>query len=46
MVYHHVGRVENLSRGPDQQLKRRQRVYQQLGVQKALVLVQFKEMKT
>jgi hypothetical protein len=38
------GRVRNkitLSRGPDQQLQRRQRVYQQLGVQQALVLVQF-----
>ncbi len=28
------------SRGPDQQLQRRQRVYRQLGVQQALVLVQ------
>ena len=39
---------EHLSRGrvPDQQLQRRQRVYRQLGVQQALVLVQFKEMKT
>ena len=32
------------SRGPDQQLQRRQRVYRQLGVQQALVLVQI-EMK-
>jgi hypothetical protein len=30
------------SRGPDQQLQRRQRVYRQLGVQQALVLVQIK----
>ena len=30
------------SHGPDQQLQRRQRVYRQLGVQQALVLVQFK----
>ncbi len=30
------------SRGPDQQLQRKQRVYRQLGVQQALVLVQFK----
>ncbi len=30
------------SRGPDQQLQRRQRVYRQLGVQHALVLVQTK----
>ncbi len=29
------------SRGPDQQLQRRQRVYRYLGVQQALVLVQF-----
>ena len=29
------------SRGPDQELQRRQRVYRQLGVQQALVLVQF-----
>jgi hypothetical protein len=39
------GRVRNKitsSRGPDQQLQRRQRVYQQLGVQQALVLVQSK----
>jgi hypothetical protein len=28
------------SHGPDHQLQRRQRVYQQLGVQQALVLVQ------
>ncbi len=28
------------SHGPDQQLQRRQRVYRQLGVQQALVLVQ------
>ena len=47
MVHHHVGRVkETSSRGPDQQLQRWQRVYRQLGVQQALVLVQFKEMKT
>jgi hypothetical protein len=32
------------SRGPDQQLQRRQRVYRYLGVQQALVLVQI-EMK-
>ena len=32
------------SRGPDQQLQRRQRVYRQLGVKQALVLVQI-EMK-
>ena len=31
------------SHGPDQQLQRRQRVYRQLGVQQALVLVQIKE---
>jgi hypothetical protein len=31
---------KTLSRGPDQQLQRRQRVYQYLGVQQALVLVQ------
>ena len=30
------------SRGPDQELQRRQRVYRQLGVQQALVLVQTK----
>ena len=30
------------SHGPDHQLQRWQRVYQQLGVQQALVLVQFK----
>jgi hypothetical protein len=30
------------SRGPDHQLKHRQRVYQHLGVQQALVLVQSK----
>ena len=36
--------LENLSRGrvPDQELQRRQRVYRQLGVQQALVLVQLK----
>ena len=36
--------LENLSRGrvPDQELQCRQRVYRQLGVQQALVLVQFK----
>ncbi len=35
--------INNLysSHGPDQQLQRRQRVYRQLGVQQALVLVQF-----
>jgi hypothetical protein len=34
--------LENItsSRGPDQQLQRRQRVYRHLGVQQALVLVQ------
>jgi hypothetical protein len=34
--------IHNLhsSRGPDQQLQRRQRVYRQLGVQQALILVQ------
>jgi hypothetical protein len=32
------------SRGPDQQLQRRQRVYRHLGVQQALVLVQLIEM--
>ena len=34
--------LENLSRGSvsDQELQRRQRVYRQLGVQQALVLVQ------
>ena len=39
---HHVGRVRKItsSRGPDQQLQRKQRVYRQLGVQQALVLVQ------
>ena len=37
------GRVEKLRHvKPDQEQKRRQRVYQQLGVQQALVLVQFK----
>ncbi len=42
MVDRHVGRVEQLrSRGPDQQLQRRQRVYRHQGVQHALVLVQF-----
>ena len=30
------------SRGPDHQLQRRQRVYRQLGVQQALVLVHTK----
>ena len=30
------------SHGPDQQLQRWQRVYRQLGVQQALVLVQIK----
>ncbi len=44
MVDRHVGRVRKItsSRGPDQQLQRRQRVYRQLGVQQALVLVQTK----
>jgi hypothetical protein len=32
--------INNLSRGPDQQLQRRQRVYRHQGVQHALVLVQ------
>ena len=45
MVYHH-GLVElekiTSSREPDHQLQRWQRVYRQLGVQQALVLVQFK----
>jgi len=42
VAYHHVGRVKITSpRGPDQQLQRWQRVYRQLGVQQALVLVQF-----
>ena len=40
MVYHHVGRVETSSRGPDHQQQRQQRVYQYLGVQQALVLFQ------
>ena len=40
-----LGKITS-SREPDQQLQRRQRVYRQLGVQQALVLVQFKEMKT
>jgi hypothetical protein len=31
---------DNLSRVPDQEQQRRQRVYRQLGVQQALVLVQ------
>ncbi len=31
--------LETSSREPDQQLQRRQRVYRQLGVQQALVLV-------
>ena len=45
MAYHHVGRVKiTSSRGPDQELQRWQRVYRQLGVQHALVLVQI-EMK-
>ena len=35
------------SRGPDQeQLQRRQRVYRHLGVQQALVLVQFNRNET
>ncbi len=33
--------INNLSRGPDQQLQRWQRVYRHQGVQQALVLVQF-----
>ena len=43
MVDRHVGRVEQL-RHVDliKQLQRRQRVYRQLGVQQALVLVQTK----
>jgi hypothetical protein len=43
MGYPHVGRVRKITspRGPDQQLQRWQRVYRQLGVQQALVLVQF-----
>ena len=41
------GRVEKTSsRGPDQQLQRWQRVYRQLGVQKALVLVQLMNSET
>ena len=46
MGYPHVGRVRKITspRGPDQQLQRWQRVYRQLGVQHALVLVQI-EMK-
>jgi hypothetical protein len=32
--------INYLSRVPDQQLQRRQRVYRHLGVQQALVLVQ------
>ena len=31
------------SRGPDQEQQRRQRVYRQLGIQQALVLVQFNQ---
>ncbi len=34
--------LETSSRGPDQQLQRRQCVYRRLGVQQALVLVQTK----
>jgi hypothetical protein len=34
--------INNLSRGPDRQLQRRQRVYRHQGVQHALVLVQTK----
>ena len=34
------------SRGPDQQLQRKQRVYRQLGVQHALVLVQMNNSET
>ena len=43
MVHRHVGRVRKTtsSREPDQEQQRRQRVYRQLGVQQALVLVQF-----
>ena len=42
--FRHVVKVKYLhsSHGPDQQLQRWQRVYRQLGVQQALVLVQFK----
>jgi hypothetical protein len=32
--------INNLSRGPDQRLQRRQRVHRHPGVQQALVLVQ------
>ena len=48
MGYPHVGRVKKLTspRGPDQQLQRRQRVYRQLGVQQALVLVQMNKSET
>jgi hypothetical protein len=44
VVYSHVGRVRKItsSRGPDQKLQRRQRVYRRLGVQQALVLFQIK----
>ncbi len=35
-------RNNNLSRGPDQQLQRRQRVHRHSSVQQALVLVQIK----
>jgi hypothetical protein len=40
--FRHVVKVRYLhsSHGPDQQLQRWQRVYQQLGVQQALVLFQ------
>ena len=41
--FRQVVKVENnlhSSHGPDQQLQRRQRVYRQLGVQQAIVLVQ------
>ncbi len=41
------GRVEQTSsRGPDQEQQRRQRVYRQLGVQQALVLVQLMNSET
>ena len=44
MVHRHVGRVRKItsSRGPDQQLQRRQRENRKIGVQQALVLVQMK----
>jgi hypothetical protein len=43
----HVGYSwKTSSRGPDQQLQRWQRVYRQLGVQQALVLVQMNNSET